>query len=71
MLHIPLAPLALTPLVAQVEDTLYLLHKYLFTTHARSFMSARDYAVRDIGPYILNDIKRTDFDRLLSCLYPR
>ncbi|KAF8340976.1 hypothetical protein F5887DRAFT_426338 [Amanita rubescens] len=54
----------------QVEDTLYLVHTYLFTTHARNFMPALPGA--SVHFYtILNDVKRTDFDRLLSCLYPR
>ena len=68
----------LTPLT-QVEETIYLVHNYLFEIHARNFiptLSKRpDYIPvlpGNISPlYILKDVKRTDFDRLLSCLYPR
>ncbi|KAF8660667.1 hypothetical protein AX14_007360, partial [Amanita brunnescens Koide BX004] len=62
----------------QVDNTEYLVHGYLFETHARNFIPTlselrADYisAAPSLGPSILKGIKRTDFDRLLSCLYPR
>ncbi|KIL60498.1 hypothetical protein M378DRAFT_168102 [Amanita muscaria Koide BX008] len=54
-----------------VEKSLYRLHSSLFEIHASKF---RTHGLGTLGGetfFILRDVKKVDFDRLLACLYPR
>ncbi|KAM6502643.1 hypothetical protein JOM56_002620, partial [Amanita muscaria] len=45
-------------------------HKFLFEIHATMF-PVRELETSLTKPYVLGDIKKLDFDRLLASLYPR
>ncbi|KIL60114.1 hypothetical protein M378DRAFT_168517 [Amanita muscaria Koide BX008] len=53
-----------------VENSLYCVHKFLFEIHATMF-PVRELETSLIKPYVLGDVKKLDFDRLLASLYPR
>ncbi|KAM6502717.1 hypothetical protein JOM56_002694, partial [Amanita muscaria] len=52
------------------EDSLYCVHKFLFEIHATTFPVC-ELVTSVTKPYILRDVKKIDFDRLLASLYPR
>ncbi|KAM6502701.1 hypothetical protein JOM56_002678, partial [Amanita muscaria] len=53
-----------------VEDSLYCVHKFLFEIHATMF-PVPELETSLTKPYVLGDVKKIDFDRLLASLYPR
>ncbi|KAM6502736.1 hypothetical protein JOM56_002713 [Amanita muscaria] len=53
-----------------VENSLYCVHRFLFEIHANMF-PARELETSRNKPYVLGDVKKLDFDRLLASLYPR
>ncbi|KAK2463054.1 hypothetical protein APHAL10511_004709 [Amanita phalloides] len=58
----------------QVENAIYLVHRYLFSRHSHKFivkdLADSGYPLPNVAPHLLDGVKRIDFDRLLSCLYP-
>ncbi|KAM6502720.1 hypothetical protein JOM56_002697, partial [Amanita muscaria] len=53
-----------------VENSLYCVHKSLFEIHASMF-PVRELETSLTKPYVLEGVKKIDFDRLLAKIYPR
>ncbi|KAM6502654.1 hypothetical protein JOM56_002631, partial [Amanita muscaria] len=53
-----------------VENTLYCVHKFLFEIHA-TMSPVRELETSLSKPYVLGDVKKSDFDCFLATFYPR
>ncbi|KIL57494.1 hypothetical protein M378DRAFT_112837, partial [Amanita muscaria Koide BX008] len=53
-----------------VENTVYCVHRSLFEIHASMF-PVRELETSLSTPYVLGDVKKSDFDCFLANLYPR